>query len=349
MSDETPQGEGPAESDDRARSDQTHAPGEDSASEEESPRQDQGTELLPIRGVVIDPHPKSKAEVLQKIDDRSAAAGIGYRAFNRLTYSEATLLAAGTTYYLFLSVFALVALGYGIASWFGADRLSDSITSGLSEAFPGMVGEDGFDTEALRAVGQTASFVGLVLMLYSGSGAMYATSRSIHKIYGALKDPRNYVWARIRLGGWLLLLAPMALASYVLSGSVAGLLNSLLEALGLDRIGADTLVIAVSVTVSIGLNFLIAFLIFGHLGGIRPPLGPRLVGSALSAVAIEALKYLMGIIISYSISKPQYGAFAAPITLLLVFYLQVMALFLGAALIAGMSEQPNAYRDFERG
>lgn len=306
-----------------------------------APSEVESAALAPIRGVVIDPPPKSNAAVLQKIEDRGEAAGIGYRVFNRFIYSEATLLAAGTSYYVFLSVFALVALGYGIASWFGADHLTDSITRGLSEAFPGLVGEDGINTDALRTAGQTASLVGMILMLYSGSAAMYATSRSIHKIYGAPKDPRNYVWARIRLGGWLLLLAPMALASYLLSGSVAGLLNTLLEALGLYRIGADALVIATSMAVSIGLNFLIVFLIFGHLGGIRPPMGPRLIGSALSAIAIEALKYLMGFVISYSISKPQYGAFAAPITLLLVFYLQVMAVFLGASLIAGMSEQPS--------
>lgn len=297
--------------------------------------------LAPIRGVVIDPPPKSNAEILQKIDDRGKAVGFGYRAFNRFIYSEATLLAAGTTYYVFLSVFALVALGYGIASWFGADHLSESITRGLSEAFPGLVGEEGFDTDALRTAGQTASLVGLILMLYSGSGAMYATSRSIHKIYGAHKDPRNYVWLRIRLGGWLLMLAPMVLASYLLSGSIGGLTNKMLEALGFDQLGADALVITVSLAVSIGLNFLIVFLIFGHLGGIRPPMGPRLVGSALSAIAIEALKYLMGFFIAYSISKPQYGAFAAPITLLLVFYLQVMAVLLGASLIAGMSQQPG--------
>jgi membrane protein len=314
-------------------------------SEQKSQSDVESLALRPIRGVVIDPPPKSYQDVLQKFDDRSKAAGFGYRSFTRFIYSEATLLAAGTTYYVFLSVFALVAFGYGIASWFGADNLSDSITRGLTEAFPGLTGEDGFDTDALRTAGQTASFIGLLVMLYSGSGAMYASSRSLHRIYGAPKDPRNYAWARIRLGGWLLLLAPMVLASYLLSGTLAGLTDSVLTALGFERIGADALVVTVGLAVSLALDFAIAFLIFGHLGGIRPPLGPRLVGSALSAIAIEALKHLMSFVIAFSISNPIYGAFATPITMLLVFYLQVMATFLGASVIAGMSEATDTDPD----
>ena len=88
---------------------------------------------------------------------------------------------------------------------------------------------------------------------------------------------------------------------------------------------------------SIGLNALVVWLILGHMGGIRPPRDARLAGTAVGAVGIEIHKYLLSFIIAWSVSKPQYGAFAAPIALLLVLYLESLTLYVAASLTAGMA------------
>ncbi|MCH9816548.1 MAG: YihY/virulence factor BrkB family protein, partial [Actinomycetia bacterium] len=276
-------------------------------------------------------------ETLDKVSERNRKAGLGYRAYQRFSYANVTLLSAGTAYYLFLSVFSLAALGYGVAAWLGSDRLRDSITTALGEAFPGLVGTNGIDPQALSALGQTASIVGLVVMVYSASAAVYATSRALHIIYGAPKDSRNYVLARGRLGAWLLVVAPLVLLSYVISGAVTGLASQVYEALGISGTVLQPLVLVIGLAAALALDFLIILLLLGHLGGIRPDRRSRIIAAAIGAVAVEILKYVMTLVISYSLSKPQYGVFAGPITLLLVLYLQCMTFFACAGIAAALS------------
>jgi uncharacterized BrkB/YihY/UPF0761 family membrane protein len=59
----------------------------------------------------------------------------------------------------------------------------------------------------------------------------------------------------------------------------------------------------------------------------------------VGAVAIEILKSAMGLLIGFSIDKPQYGALAVPIGMLLVLYLQTVALYAAAALAGGVAER----------
>jgi membrane protein len=175
--------------------------------------------LPPIPGEPIDPPPKAPPETVQGLDDAdgvaSTAVGVGYRALTRFNEARATLLAAGTTYYVFLAMFSLIALGYGITALFGADKIASYLTQAIGEAFPGLLGEEGIDPAELRSIGQAASIVGLVAMLYAGSGAMVAANSSIHLIYGAPKDPRNYALKRVRMLGMLVILGSLIAFSFV--------------------------------------------------------------------------------------------------------------------------------------
>lgn len=136
----------------------------------------------PIPGKVIDPPQKDPPQIVETIDEKSSVAGIAYRAFSRFSYSKATLLAAGTTYYLFLAMFALLAFAFGIAAAFGTEEFTVHLTNALHEALPGLVGAEGIDPAQLRAVGRSSSLLGLVLLLYAGGGAMGAASSSMHLI-----------------------------------------------------------------------------------------------------------------------------------------------------------------------
>ena len=96
---------------------------------------------------------------------------------------------------------------------------------------------------------------------------------------------------------------------------------------------------------SVALNGVVVWLLLGHLGGIKPARRPRLIGSAFGAVGLEIVKYLLSFIIAWSVGKPQYGAFAAPIAMLLVLYLEILLVYLAACLAAGVAvatEDPHA-------
>ena len=298
--------------------------------------------LLPIPGDLVDPPARDLPERVRLLQSRAGPVGsgvtIGMRTSIRFTSSRATLLAAGTTYYLFLALFSVLTLAYGLTAALGAEKLADYITEALSAAFPGLVGGMGIDPEQLRSIGQTTSIISAIGLLYGATGAVLAASRSLHAIYGAPPNTRNVVWVRVWALGWFLLLAPLVLVSFVGASLTANLSDRLLDALGLQWDGPRLLLAVVAFVVTMGVNFLVTYLLLGRLGGIRPARVPRLVGAALGTVAIEVLKQVMALLVTFVIAKPQYGAAAAPIGIMFVLYLQSMALYAAAAVTAALAE-----------
>ncbi len=297
----------------------------------------------PIQGEVTDPPPKETPDKVRELDRRTGVTGVivgvGYRSFARFSHAKTTLLAAGTTYYLFLAMFSILAFGYGLAGILGADRIAAYLTEALGEAFPGLLGEEGIDPEQLRSVGSATSIIGLVGLLYGGSGGVVAARRSVHIIYGAPKDPRNFVVARIRSLVWLLLIGPLILVSFVATTLTANVADNLLKTLDIEWTGPGILLNVTTLALTLGVNFLIVYILLGILGGIRPPRGARLIGSAVGAVVIEVLKSLMALLIGFTIDKPQYGAFAAPIGIMFVLFLLCLALYGSASLTAGIADR----------
>lgn len=260
------------------------------------------------------------------------------RTGTRFTHSRATLLAAGTTYYLFLALFSALTLAYGLTAVLGAEQLSRYVTEALSEAFPGLVGGPGIDPEELRSIASATSIVSAVGLLYGATGAVLAASRSLHAVYGAAKNTRNVVRVRLWALRWFLALAPLVLLSFVSASFTADLAGRLLDAVGLDWGGPRLLLAAGALVLTMVLNFLVMYLMLGKLGGIRPPRAPLLAGAAVGAVAIEVLKQVMALLVGVVIDRPQYGALAAPIGIMFVLFLQSSALYAVASLTAALAE-----------
>ena len=63
-----------------------------------------------------------------------------------------TLLSAGTTYYLFLGMFSIIAFAYGLTAALGTEQLATFITEAVANAFPGLIGQGGIDRAQLRTV-----------------------------------------------------------------------------------------------------------------------------------------------------------------------------------------------------
>jgi membrane protein len=298
--------------------------------------------LPPIPGEVVDPPAKDLPRQVGLLQARGgvvgAGVGIGLRTAIRFTLSRATLLAAGTTYYLFLALFSVLTLAYGLTAALGAERLSAYVTEAMSEAFPGLVGGSGVDPDQLRSIAQATSIVGAIGLLYGATGAVLAAGRSLHAVYGAPNNTRNLVQVRLWALGWFLVLAPLVLLSFVSASFTADLSAGLLEALGVQRSGSTGLLAAAALALTLVLDFLVMYLLLGRLGGIRPARPPLLVGATVGAVAIEVLKQVMALLVAVVVDKPQYGALAAPIGILFVLFLQSCALYAVASLTAALAE-----------
>ena len=270
------------------------------------------------------------------------SAGLALRTSTRFTVSRATLLAAGTTYYLFLALFSILTLAYGLTAALGAEQLSAYITEAVSAAFPGLIGQTGIDPDVLRSTAQVTSIVSAVGLLYGATGAVMGASRSLHAVYGAPNNSRNFVVVRVWAVGWFLVLAPLVLLSFVSASVTANLFTRVLDALGLQWSGPTPLLDVSALVLTLVLNFVVVRLMLGRLGGIRPPRTPLLVGAAVGAVIIELLKQAMALLVGFVIDKPQYGALAAPIGIMFVLYLQAVVLYAVASLTAALAEGPTA-------
>ena len=305
--------------------------------------------LLPIPGELVDPPARDLPDRVVLLQSREGAVGtgvsVGVRTGHRFTASRATLLAAGTAYYLFLALFSVLTLAYGLAAALGAEQLSAYVTEAMSQAFPGLVGGAGIDPEQLRTIAQTTSIVGAVGLLYGATGAVLGASRALHTVYGAPNNSRNVVWVRIWSLGWFLVLAPLVLLSFVSASFTADLSARLLDALGLTWDGSTLLLGVAALALTMVLNFLVIHLMLARLGGIRPARAPLLVGAGVGAVVIEVLKQVMALLVGFVIDKPQYGALSAPIGIMFVLYLQSAALYLVASLTAALAEVRSEGRE----
>ncbi len=301
--------------------------------------------LRPIPGRRLDPEPRPVPGAVRALEARQGRvgplAGVTYRTTVRFTHSRATLLAAGTTYYLFLALLSVVTLAYGLTALLGTEWLARYVTQAVSEAFPGVAGES-LDTDLLRSTGQTASVVSGIALLYSATGAVMAASRSLRFIYGAPKNPRSFLLVRLRAAGWLVLLAPLVLLSYVGSSILATLSDRLLELVGIDWSGPRVLLGVVAAATTLALNFLVIRLLLGHLGGIRPGRAALAWGSAVGALVTEVLKLGMAVLLGFVVAKPQYGALAAPIGIMFVLFLQSLALYGSASVAAAIADASRA-------
>ena len=167
---------------------------------------------------------------------------------------------------------------------------------------------------------------------------MAAASGSMHLIYGAPPDPRNFLFERARLLGLLVLIAPLIFVSFAIPNAVASVTRNATSLVTSSTVPPVLVNVGVLLVVLV-IDFAILYLLLGVLGGIRPEWQARVIGASVGAVVVGVLKYFMGFIIAWSIAKPQYGTFAVPIAVLFVLYLLTLSLYAGASLTAGIADR----------
>ncbi len=301
----------------------------------------------PITGIATDPPPKEVPGYATAIDERSEVGGILLRAKGRYAYANVGLLAAGTAYYLLLALFSVMAFAYGVIAVIGADDLAARLTEALSEALPGLVGDEGVDPDTLRSTGRTAGVLGLLVLLYSSLGAVGGASRSMHLIFGAPPDPRNFAVAKVRHLAILLVVGPLVALTFAATSLATDLMTPVLEALGLGSGLGRAAVTTGSLVLGFGLDTLILWILLGALGGIRPHNRPRVIAALIGAIGVGVIKQVLDAIVDWAVAKPQYGAFAAPIAVLFVLSLLSQVLYGSAALAGGISDRDVALEDLE--
>ena len=243
-------------------------------------------------------------------------------------------MAAAMTYYGFLSVLAVTALvlsviGFVLAGDPGAqDRIVEQVTG----AIPG-IGE--FLEGQIHAVVEArflALAIGLVGLLFTGTGAVNAAAWALGRIF-RVPEMTGAVKKKLWSVGTLLLLGVIVLVSGGIVGAVQGL-----HATGWAATGLWALGLVVSFAFDVGL-FLVAYRVLLQRRG--PAWRQILPGAVVAAVGWTVLKLLGTWYVTRVVGSATavYGTFGTVIGVLALLYLASRVFLYGAELNAVLVEE----------
>lgn len=257
---------------------------------------------------------------------------VAYRTFKRYGEDDASTYAAALTYYTFFSIFpmllfATAALGY--VTFGNTDLQKDLIDSGL-RTVPFL--RDALTPDGLEVITQrrrTIALTGLVLALYSGTGAIVALGHGLNQINHVEKE-RNFAQKRLRSVLWLAVLGAAAIASLGMSiatGFAPGILAAILGVVG-------------AITINTGI-FATAF---KFLTAKAQSWRDVAIGAFVAGIGFEALKLAGSWVLSRGAGtrNATFGTFAGAAALLIASYLIAQITLLSAEVNAVLAERRMA-------
>jgi membrane protein len=261
------------------------------------------------------------------------------RAFKRFRGDQVTDNAAALTYYSLLSLFPALLFGAAILGVFGQSGLIDEAARYLER-----VGAppDTIDavTGALRSAQHqqgtaiVALIVGLALSLNGASGAFGASGRALNKVF-RVQEGRGFVRHKLNDLLWTLIVAALALVTFVLVFLGGGLASDVLGKIGLGdtaaaiwRIARWPAALVVTMTIYAIVYYAAPNVEVRRFRWITPG---AMVGVALWILASIAFFVYVSNFSSYGAT---YGAFAGAVILLVWLWLTNVAFLFGAELNA---------------
>jgi membrane protein len=275
---------------------------------------------------------RAPAEGKRRLERARARYGwvdVGVRTAKRYGDDDCGSYSAALTYYLFFSIFPLLlfaaaALGYLTPG--NPELRRDILESGL-KTIP--VLSEAIDQTSLNRIEENREAIaltGLVLALYSGSGAIVALEHALNKV-GHVEGEPNFFVKRARSLRWLAVLGLASIASLALSTVVGFVVGPLGAALG----------VVAGVTVNVGI-FATAFRFLPATGRSWAEVLP---GSVLAAVAFEILKFAGSFYLARGASSREqtFGALAGAAALLVASYLISQIILFAAELNEALFER----------
>lgn len=280
---------------------------------------------------------RAKLEV-ERARARHGSVDILVTTFRRFSANDGGVLAAALTYYTFFSVFPLLlfaASAVGYLTFLSGDIRESLLRSGI-EGVPLLNQILTFDMlESLKENRGTLAIVGLLLALYSGSGAVVALEHALNRI-NCVEDEETFFGKRIKSLKWLGFLGVGALASF---GTTA------LVQIAASKIGSGAVVefllgVVLSV-LSIGVNTGVFATAFKLLPNKERSWRDVLPGAVIAATAFEILKLLGARYLGAGAEgrSQTFGAFAAAAGLLVASYLLSQIILLAAEVNAVLAER----------
>ncbi len=253
---------------------------------------------------------RDRLREVDRVQQRSRGLGFIVATFKKFNEDQAGQLAALVSYYAFVSLFPLLlvlvtVLGFVLQ---GDPSEQQRILNGTLGQFP--ILRDQLKLHSLKGSG-LALAIGVTASLLAGLGITNATQTAFNRIWAVpFKHRPNFLYARLRGIGVLVILGTLAIISTVAAGFV-----------GAGSHGAATVVIGVVVAFVFNLaTFMTAFKLLTAADLAWRELLP---GVIVASVFWQLLQHLGGYYLDHELKRtgPLYGVFALVLGLLAWLYL----------------------------
>jgi membrane protein len=275
---------------------------------------------------------KFRAALLDRVKN-SRTVRVAKSLSDRYAKDSGGYMSAAIAYYGFLSLFPLMLLALSITGFVLAGRpeLQEDVAASISRSIPGLGGLIGDDLDGLIAARAGAGILGLVGLLWTGTGVAGAARNALRRIFrqplpqGIVEDKVGLVIKTIGLG--LVALVATAVAGVIGAIEVDGPLGvALLILVPLGTFALDLFL------------FLAAYwtLMKGH-----PPWRSLVPGALFAAIGWTILKLVGAWYVERTVqgSVGVYGAFATTVGVLVLLFLGGRLFVYGAELNAVLMEK----------
>jgi membrane protein len=282
---------------------------------------------------------------VRRIEPRAARVreSVAFRAYLRFKVRRGTRLAAAMTYAAFLSIFPLLVVALAIATAaLGAGGVQ-SVNRHIDRALPGLSGR--FSLNDLAANAATVGVLGGLVLVWSGLSWVNTARGSIRTIWAIDDMPDGFAVRKAldlaSLIGLGVTLAVVGAASTLTSGFVVTVLRWLrIDDSEAARVALEGLGVVLSVLLQ---TVMFAYLLTG-IPRLHMPRGVLLRTSLVAAIVFELTKGLVTSYLTHVASNSVYGAFGAPIAILVWFNLTFQMILVLSAWTATRTEDELARR-----
>ncbi len=243
------------------------------------------------------------------------------RAYDRNSEVQGGQLAGAITYFGFLSFFPLLALGFAVLGFVtdfypGANR---AVTEAIEDAFPSLIGdgEGQINVEDIAGAKTGAGILGLLGLLYSGTGWLDSLRVGLRTVFGTLEARYGLVKRKVLDVLVLLLLGTSLLVSLSITSMATAATQFALDLVGLDDtvLAVGTLKV-VSVALAIAVDTVLFAILLARLPGADLRWAQVRSGALLFACGFEALKLVATFLIGRTTTNPLYATFGIVVGLL---------------------------------
>ncbi|MCC3767714.1 YihY/virulence factor BrkB family protein [Streptomyces sp. UNOC14_S4] len=236
-----------------------------------------------------------------------------WRSYETLERVKWSRLAAAITFTSFLSLFPLITVAAAVGAAVLSERRMQELEHKLAEQAPGISGK--LDLSALVNNAGTVGVVAGAALLFTGMGWIGSLRECLRAVWEREESPGNPFLLRAKDGLVLLGLGGVALLSLACSVFASAAVGWVVDKAGLQGVGG--LLTAAGFCTAVLADFLLMLYVLSRLPGVHPAPRRLVQAGLLGAVGFELLKLLLSGYLAGVAAKSMYGAFGAPVALLL--------------------------------